>query len=354
VGSGPPRQGQGSGAGADTAIEWLPTRHRLRHAGRTTGWASGMKAALASAAAAIVPMMLGAVPASAANLFVANQDPTAQDIRIDRSATIPLNSIPSATSSAVCTPPPVEPATITVTGMVGKVGQPEVYTVALLGTCYIPPDSVRPTGTAIMTVFTDPRAKDMASHITDVATAPPPATNLVGVRAPDGASVFSGPADAASASRIQSRLADINDTDSAVADSVAFTYPYSSVPGTSGARVQRNPDVRAGAMTVTVAKFGDYGMAGPVLDRFGLTAGDRYQPADASASHYAPGPSSVFITQSDSNLALPADDFGWHVGVVAQTPNPNSVGTGSHPSLSATVSRHGASPGYTNVLAGMP
>src|SRR5277367_1387526 len=190
VGSGPPRQGQGSGTGADTAIEWLPTRYRLRHAGRTTGWASGMKAALASAAATIVPMMLGAVPASAANLFVANQDPTAQDIRIDRSATIPLNSIPSATSSAVCTPPPVEPATITVTGMVGKAGQPEVYTVALLGTCYIPPDSVRPTGTAIMTVFTDPRAKDMASHITDLANAPPPATNLVGVRAPDGASVF--------------------------------------------------------------------------------------------------------------------------------------------------------------------
>ena len=143
MGSGPPRQGQGSGIGGDTAIEWLPGPCPLLHANRTTGWASVMKAALASAAATIVPMMLGAVPAAASNILVANQDPTAQQTRLDPSAAVPLSSIPSQTSHAVCTSPHVEPAMITVTGTAGKVGQPEVYTVSLLGACYISPDSGR-------------------------------------------------------------------------------------------------------------------------------------------------------------------------------------------------------------------
>lgn len=313
-----------------------------------------MKAALASAAAMIAPMMLGAVPASASNIFVANQDPTAQQIRIDRSAATPLSSIPSPTSSAVCTSPHVEPATITVSGMARKIGPPEIYTVSLLGTCYIPPDSGRLAGSATATAFTDPRAKDMAWHVTDLANAPPPATNLVGVRAPAGASVFSGPADARSADRVPSSLVDTSDTHSGAADSVAFTYGYSSAPGTSGAGVQRNTDARTGAMTVTVARFGDYGTTGPALDRLRSTDGDRNQPADAWALHSAPEPSSVFIMQPDINSGLPADDFAWHVGVAAQKPNRNSVGTGAHTSLSATVSRHGASPTYTNMLTTIP
>jgi hypothetical protein len=351
VGSGPPRQGQGGGTGADTAIEWLPGRSRLRHVEQTTGWASGMKAVLAAAIVTTGPMILGAVPATASNVFVANQDPTAQDIWIDRFATIPLNSIPSPTSSAVCTPQPVEPATITVTGVVGKVGQPEVYTVALLGTCHVPPDSIRPTGTAIAMVFTDPRAKDMASHVTDLAYAPPPATNLVGVRAPDGASVFSGPADARSASRIRSSWGGINDTDSRAA---TFTYGYSSAPDASGDDVQRKTEAHTGAMTVTVARSGEYGMAGPALDRFRSTDGDRNQPADAWALHTAAEPSSVFVMQPDTTSVLPANDFAWRVGTAVQTPNPNFVGRGALPSLSATVSRHGASRTYANVLAAIP
>jgi hypothetical protein len=310
-----------------------------------------MKAVLASAAAMIASMMLGAVPATASNVFVANQDPTAQQIRIDRSAAMPLTSIPSPTSNAVCTSSHVEPATITVTGTARKVGQPEVYTVALLGTCYIRPDSVGPTGAAIATAFNDPRATDIRWHATDFAYAPPPATDLADVGAPDGASVFSRPADARSASRIPSRSGGTNDTD---ADSATFTYAHSSAPGPRGPGVQRDTVARTGAMTVTVARFGDYGTTGPALDRFRSNDGDRYQPADASASPYAPEPSSVFITQPDPNLALPPDDFAWHVGVAAQTPTPNSVGTGARPSLSVTVARHGASPTYTNVLAAKP
>ena len=244
MGSGPPRQGQGSGIGGDTAIEWLPGPCPLLHANRTTGWASVMKAALASAAATIVPMMLGAVPAAASNILVANQDPTAQQTRLDPSAAVPLSSIPSQTSHAVCTSPHVEPATITVTGTAGKVGQPEVYTVSLLGACYISPDSGRQASTVIAAAFTDPRAEDMAWHVTDLAYAPPPATNLVGVRAPDGASVFSRPVDARSTSRIPSSLAAINDTDSGAA---TFSYGYSSAPDTSSGGVQRNASARASA-----------------------------------------------------------------------------------------------------------
>ena len=308
MGSGPPRQGQGSGIGGDTAIEWLPGPCPLLHANRTTGWASVMKAALASAAATIVPMMLGAVPAAASNILVANQDPTAQQTRLDPSAAVPLSSIPSQTSHAVCTSPHVEPATITVTGTAGKVGQPEVYTVSLLGACYISPDSGRQASTVIAAAFTDPRAEDMAWHVTDLAYAPPPATNLVGVRAPDGASVFSRPVDARSTSRIPSSLAAINDTDSGAA---TFSYGYSSAPDTSSGGVQRNASARASAsaMSVTVANFGDYGMAGPSLDRFQSIEGDRYQPADASASLDADGPSSVFTMQSDTNSSLPAGRF---------------------------------------------
>lgn len=353
MGSGPPRQGQGA-ALAPQGNNGLPGRYSLRHAGPTTGWASDMKAALASAAAMIAPLMLGVVPATASNVFVANQDPTAQQIRIDRSAAMPLASIPSPTSDAVCTSPDVEPATITVTGTARKVGEPEVYTVALLGTCYITPDSLRPTGAAIATAFNDPRATDMPWHVTDLAYAPPPATDLAGVGAPDGASVFSGPADARSASRIPSRSGGTNDTDVGAADSATFNYAHSAAPDTSDPRIQRDTVARTGAMTVTVARFGDYGTTGPVLDGFRSTAGDRYQPADASESHYALEPSSVFITQADPSLALPPDDFAWHVGVAAQTPNPNSVGTGARPSLSATVARHGASPTYMNVLAAIP
>jgi hypothetical protein len=313
-----------------------------------------MKAVLASAVAMIAPMMLGLVPATASNVFVANQDPTAQQIRIDRSVAMPLTSIPSPTSNAVCTSPHVEPATITVTGTARKVGQPETYTVALLGTCYITPDSVRPTGAAIATAFNDPRATDMPWHVTDFAYAPPPATDLAGVGAPDGASVFSGPADARSASRIPLRSGGTNDTDAGATDSATFTYAHSSAPDSSGPGVQRDTVARTGVMSITVARFGDYGTAGPVLDRFRSNDGDRYQPADASASHYAPEPSSVFITQPDPNLALPPGDFAWHVGAAAQTPKPNSVGTGGRPSLSATVARHGASPTYTSVLAAIP
>jgi hypothetical protein len=313
-----------------------------------------MKAALASAAAMIAPMMLGMVPATASNVFVANQDPTAQQIRIDRSAAMPLTSIPPPTSNAVCTSPHVEPATITVTGTARKGGQPEVYTVALLGTCHIPPDSVRPTGAAIATAFNDPRATDMPWHVTDFAYAPPPATDLAGVGAPDGASVFSGPSDARSTSRIPLRSVRTNDTDAGAADSAMSNYAHSWAPHTGGPGVQRDTVARTGAMTVTVARFGDYGTTGPVLDRFQPNDGDRYQPADASASHYAAEPSSVFIVRPDPNLALPPDEFAWHVGVAAQTPNPNSVGTGSRPSLSETVARHGASPMYANVLAAIP
>jgi hypothetical protein len=313
-----------------------------------------MKAALASAAAIIAPVMLGVVPATASNVFVANQDPTAPQIRIDRSAAMPLASIPSPTSSAVCTSRPDEPATITVTGTARKVGQPEVYTVALLGTCYIPPDSVRPIGGAIATAFNDPRATDIPWHVTDFAYAPPLATDLADVGAPDGASVFSGPADARSASRIPSRSGGTNDTDASAADSAGFTYVRRAAPDTVGPPVQRDTVARASAMTVTFARFGDYGTVGPVLDRFRSNDGDRYQPAYASASHYAPEPSSVFIMQPDPNRALPPDDLAWHVGVAAQTPNQNSVGTRAHPSLSATVARHGAGPTYTNVLAAIP
>ncbi len=346
MGSGPPRQGQGCGIGGDTAIEWLPGPCPLLHANRTTGWASVMKAALASAAATIVPMMLGAVPAAASNILVANQDPTAQQTRLDPSAAVPLSSIPSQTSHAVCTSPHVEPATITVTGTAGKVGQPEVYTVSLLGACYISPDSGRQASTVIAAAFTDPRAEDMAWHVTDLAYAPPPATNLVGVRAPDGASVFSRPVDARSTSRIPSSLA-INDTDSGAATS---SYGYSSAPDTSSGGVQRNASARASEMSVTVASFGDYGMAGPSLDRFQSIEGDRYQPADASASLDADGPSSVFTMQPDTKSSLPAGAFAWHVAAAQQTPSPSSVRRGAQASLSATVSRHGASPTYTNVL----
>jgi hypothetical protein len=313
-----------------------------------------MKAVLASAVAMIAPVMLGVVPATASNVFVANQDPTAQQIRIDRSATMPLTSIPSPTSNAVCTSPHVDPATITVTGTARKVGQPETYTVALLGTCYIPTDSARLTGAAIAAAFNDPRAADMPWHVTDFAYAPPLATDLAGVGAPDGASVFSGPADARSTSRIPLRLGGTNDTDAGATGSATFTYAHGSAPDTSGPNVQRDTVARPGAMSITVARFGDYGTAGPDLDRFRSNDGDRYQPADASASHYAPEPSSVFIMQPDPNLALPPDDFAWHVGVAAQTPNPNSVGTGARASLSVTVARHGARPTYTTVLAAIP
>ena len=353
VGSGPPRQGQGGGTGADTAIKWLPGRCRLRHAEQTTGWASGMKAALVSAVTTIVPMLLGVAPALAANIFVANQDPTAQ-IPIHRPAATPLGSIPSPTSSAVCTSPRGEPATITVTGAAGKVGRPEVYAVALLGTCYLAPDGGRQTGTALATAFTDPDAKDMTLRLTTLAYAPPSATNLVVVRAPDGASVFSGPADDRSASRVPTSLADINNADSGRAagssSPSAMTWqPAIPVLGSSAIRMPHT-----GAMSVTVAKFGDYGTTSPALDRFRSTDGDRSQTADGWASHSASEPSSVFIMQPDTNLVLPADDFAWHVGGAAQTPNPNSIGSGARPSLSATVSRHGASPSYANVLAAIP
>jgi hypothetical protein len=316
-----------------------------------------MKAALASAVAMIAPVMLGVVPATASNVFVANLDPTAQLIRIDRFLAMPLTSIPSPTSNAVCTSPHVEPATITVTGTARKVGQPEVYTVALLGTCYIPTDSARPTGAAIATAFNDPRASDMPWHVTDFAyaNAPPPAADLAGVGAPDGASVFSGLADARSTSRIPLRSGGTNDTDAGATDSATFTYAHRSAPDSSGPGVvQLDTVARTGAMSITVARFGDYGTAGPDLDRFRSNDGDRYQPADASASRYAPEPSSVFIMQPDPNLALPPDDFAWHVSVAAQTPNPNSVGTGARPSLSVTVARHGARPTYTTVLAAIP
>jgi hypothetical protein len=310
-----------------------------------------MKAALASAAAMIAPIMLGAVPATASNVFVANQDPTAQQIRIDGSAAMPLTSIPSPTSNAVCTSLHVDPATITVTGPARKVGQPEVYTVALLGACSIPADSVRPTGAAIAMAFTDPGAKDMPWQVTGLAYAPPPATDLAGVWAPDGASVFRGPVDARSAGRIPSRSGGTNDTAAGAAASAAFSYAHSSAPDASGPRVQRDTVARTGAMTVTVARFGDYGTTGPVLDWLRSIDGNRRQPANASASHYAPEPSSVFIMQPNPNPASPPDDLGWQVGVDAQTPNANSVGTGARPSLSVTVARHGARPTYTNVLA---
>jgi hypothetical protein len=241
-----------------------------------------------------------------------------------------------------------------VIGTAGKVGQPEASTVGLLGTCYISPDGAKQTGTVIATAFTDPGAKDIAWHITDRAYPPPPTTDLLPVRSPGGASVFSGRADARSASRGPSSLADTSDTDYLAADAVKFTYGYNSGPNTSGAGVQRNTKARAGAMTVTVAKFGDYGTAGPVLDWFGSTDGDRHLAVDALASNYAAQPSSVFIAQPDTNSASPAGDFRWDMGVVPQTPNPNRVGTGAHASLSATVARYGASPPYTNVLAAMP
>ena len=295
-----------------------------------------MKAALASAVATIAPMMLSAVPAIAANLFVANQDPTAQDIR------------------AVCMSPHVDPATITVTGVARTVGQPDAYTVASLGTCHIPSGSVWPTGTVVATAFTDPSAKDMAWHVTDLAYAPPAASNLAGIRAPEGASVFSGPADAHSTSPGPSSLADTKSADSGSADSATFTNAYSPAGDTSGADAQHKTNARTGAMTITVARFGDYGSTGPVSDRLRMTDVDPYQPADASAPHNAPAPSSVFITQPDTNSALPADDFAWHVGVAPQTPKPNSVGAGAHRPLSATVARQGVSPTYTDVLAGLP
>jgi hypothetical protein len=353
VGSGPPRQGQGGGTGADTAIKWLPGRCRLRHAEQTTGWASGMKAALVSAVTTIVPMLLGVAPALAANIFVANQDPTAQ-IPIRWPAATPLGSIPSPTSSAVCTSPRGEPATITVTGAAGKVGRPEVYAVALLGTCYLAPDGGRQIGTALATAFADPDGKDMTRRLTTLAYAPPSATNLVVVRAPDGASVFSGPADDRSASRVPTSLADINNADSGVAGWVKFTFGYDLAAGNTGDRVQRDTNAGTGAMSVTVAKFGDYGTTSSALDRFRSTDGDRSQTADGWASHSASEPSSVFIMQRDTNPVLPADDFAWHVGGAVQAPNPNSIGSGARPSLSATVSRHGASPSYANVLAAIP
>ena len=302
----------------------------------------------------IAPMLLGMVPATAANVFVANQDPTAQKRGIDRSAAMPLTSIPSPTSNAVCTSPHIEPATITVTGTAGKVGQPEVYTVALLGTCYITPDSVRPFGAANATTFTDPRAKDMPWHVTDRAYAPPPTTDLAGVLVPDGASVFSGPVDARSARRIPSRSRGTNDSDAGVADAAPLSYANSAAPDTSDPRVQRDTVARTGAMTVTVARFGNYGTTGPVLDWFRSTEGNRSRPANASASRYAPEPSSVFIMRPDPSPALPPDDFAWQGGVAAQTSNPNNGGTGASPSLSVTVARQGARPTYTNELAAIP
>ena len=108
-----------------------------------------------------------------------------------------------------------------------------------------------------------------------------------------------------------------------------FSYTLRRDADTSGGDVQRNAPAPAPAQCPSLLPAGDYGMAGPSLDRFQSIEGDRYRPADASASLDADGPSSVFTLQPDTKSSLPAGAFAWHVAAAQQTPSPSSVRRGA-------------------------